>query len=293
MASYIFKILSPIVNCFPEIVRVKGVFFYKFGRLPSIDNPITFNEKVQWRKIYDRDPIFTVLADKLAVKNHISSSSRVVVPRVLWSGNSLQYLDVSILPDNYVIKANHASGTNFIVRNGDHPSKSKLSVLEKDWRATDISKTFVEWAYSQVPVRFFVEEFLDFEDVVPIDYKFWVFHGEVKFLQVDLDRFTNHKRAFYSLNGKKLDFRLTYPDIDSDFYMPDNFSDMVHVAEEIAHGLDFVRIDLYSDNEKIYFGECTMYPGGGYEKFVPQKFDEIVGNFWRLSAKKYSQNSNG
>jgi hypothetical protein len=248
---------------------------------------VTFNEKVQWRKFHDRNPLFTTLADKLLVKTHIKRIiPELTIPRVLWSGNSLKSVDFYNFPDDYVIKANHASGTNFIVRNGEHPSVEKLSFLEKEWRATDISKTFVEWAYAQISILFFIEEFLNFEDASPIDYKFWVFHGEVKFVQVDLNRFTEHKRAFYSTSGVKLEFLLTHPDINEPFQMPNNFDEMIWIAEKISEGLDFIRVDLYSDNEAVYFGECTMYPGGGYEKFTPFDFDEKIGKLWCLNNRK-------
>jgi hypothetical protein len=282
LASRIFEIFSPFVDVLPERVRIYALYLYKLRKFPRIGSPKTFNEKVQWRKLYDRPPIFNILADKLAVKDYVySKRTPVLVPKVLWEGDTLKDIDFDEIPENYVIKANHASGTNYIVK-GQRPSIKKLDTLEDEWRDIDVSKTFVEWAYSEIPIKFFVEEFLDIAESVPVDYKFWVFHGKVKFVQVDVDRFIDHKRAFFSKYFEKLPFLLTLPDIDREIKPPENFNEMVSIAESLADGLDFVRVDLYSDENKVYFGECTMYPGGGYEEFKPKSKDLEIGSLWCL-----------
>lgn len=285
MASKVFRFFSPLVDILPERERIKALYLYKFHRLPDLDQPKTFNEKVQWRKLCDRRTKFTTLVDKLAVKKYIKTKcTEVIVPNLIWSGKSLSDLGSEGLPNKYVIKSNHASGTNYIVRNGEHPSRSTLKYLEKLWRSIDVSKTFVEWAYSEIEIKFFVEEFLDISESVPVDYKFWVFHGKVRFVQVDVDRFVGHKRAFFSTNFERLPFLLTFPDIDREIAPPNNFRDMVAIAEKLSNNLDFVRVDLYSDDENVYFGEFTMYPGGGYEVFQPLSSDFDVGALWSLPS---------
>lgn len=283
MASRIFKFFSPLVDVLPERQRIKALYLYKFHKLPNLDRPKTFSDKVQWRKLYDRRSIFTTLADKLAVKEYVKSMcAEVFVPKLIWSGESLMDLNVQCLPNKYVIKANHASGTNYIVKNGEHPSSEILKALEKEWKSLDVSKTFVEWAYAEIKIEFFVEEFLDIAESVPVDYKFWVFHGKVQFVQVDVDRFVGHKRAFFSTNFERLPFLLTFPDINREIAPPENFKKMVEIAESLSETLDFVRVDLYSDDKNVYFGEFTMYPGGGYEAFKPIACDRYVGSLWSL-----------
>ena len=285
MASNLYRAFSPLVNLLPERSRILLMYAYKHMRLPDLAAPLTFNEKIQWRKLYDRNSLFTEIADKVAVKQYVDSKNTVAkVPKILWQGKSLlQLADFSQLPDSYVIKANHASGTNLIVTNGRHQSLKALKKLENKWSNIRIDKTFVEWGYSNIPITYFVEEYLDFSDFVPVDYKFWVFSGRVSFVQVDTDRFVNHQRAFFDRDWNKLPFLLTYPDIRATLLAPENFADMITVAEKLSAGLDFIRVDLYTNERDVFFGELTVYPGGGYERFSPSKFDLTVGQLWEMN----------
>lgn len=282
MVSTLFKTFAPIVDLLPERLRIELVFFYKHRKKLNLNPPISFNEKINWRKIFDRNPKFCELADKLAVKPYVETFAiDVVVPKVLWQGDTLEDLvHFSNLPKNYVIKANNGSGTNYIVRNGEHLDVQKLRKLESEWRSVNIGETFVEWGYSNIPIKFFVEEFLDFEKDVPTDYKFWVFSGKVHYIQVDADRFVNHQRSFYDTSWNKLPFLLTYPDICYDVSKPNNLTDMIKIAEVLSGEADFLRVDLYSDGNNVYFGEITIYPGSGYERFQPKSYDLIVGKLW-------------
>lgn len=285
MPSKIFNLISPIVNFLPEHWRIQCLYLYKHQRFSEINRPASFNEKIQWRKLNDHNEIFPILADKIRVKTFISELCLdIVVPSILWEGDNLIDVSQLDLPESYVIKANHASGTNKIVRNGEHIDRKALLALEKEWKSLDLSKTFVEWGYAQIPIKFFVEEFLDFEQFVPLDYKFWVFNGRVEFVQVDTDRFLGHKRAFYDRSWNKLPFGLTFPIVEEELIMPRNFKKMISSAESIAGELDFVRVDLYSDNEQVYFGEVTMYPDSGYGKFFPRSADKYVGKYWDLDV---------
>lgn len=150
-----------------------------------------------------------------------------------------------------------------IVTNGRHQSLKALKKLENKWSNTRIDKTYVEWGYLNLPITYFVEEYLYFSGFVPVDYKFWVFSGRVSFVQVDTDRFVNHQRAFFDRDWNKLPFLLTYPDIRATLLAPENFADMITVAEKLSAGLDFIRVDLYTNERDVFFGELTVYPGVG------------------------------
>jgi hypothetical protein len=284
MASNLYRAFAPLVNLLPEKVRIQLLYAVKHKRFLRLKHPVTFNEKVNWRKLHDRAPIFSELADKIIVKEYVKGIvPEAKVPGILWCGDKLEELSAfEDLPDNYVIKANHASGTNIIVNDGKHLAKNTLKMLGREWRRTRIDKTFVEWGYSNIPIKFFVEEFLDFSDFVPVDYKFWVFSGRVEFVQVDTDRFISHQRAFFDRDWVKLPFNLTYPDVRGDLNAPKNFKSMIDTAERLASNLDFVRVDLYSNNEDVFFGEITIYPDAGYGKFHPRRYDEIIGKLWSL-----------
>jgi hypothetical protein len=283
MPSLIFDLLSPLINVLPEKARIQFLCIYKHKSLARLKDPISFNDKINWRKLNDRNPIYPILADKLAVKKFIDDLNLdMITPKTLCWSNNLINLDLDQLPDDYVLKANHASGTNIIIRSGMRLSDKRLLELQKIWTRVDISKTFVEWGYSQIPVKFFAEEFLDFDKVAPTDYKFWVFGGKVAFVQVDVGRFQDHRRAFYDREWNKMPFLLTYPDVETPSIRPNNFNKMIGLAETLSQSLDFIRVDLYTDDINVYFGEITMYPGAGYEVFSPKKYDKIIGNMWNL-----------
>lgn len=282
MPSKKFVALAPLLHVFPEKVRLRILFLVKQKRLLNLESPRSFNEKVQWRKLHERREDFAIFADKLRVKELVSRKApAVLVPKVYRSGDRLADLRLEEMSPPYVIKANHASGTNWIVKDSCSVPKN-VELLERRWRSLRLSQTFVEWAYSQVPIRFFVEEYLSFTDSVPIDFKIWVFHGRAEFIQVDTDRFSGHKRAFFDRNWQKQPFLLTFPDTDGQVEKPRNLMKMLSVAEQIADNLDFARVDLYTTHESIYFGEVTLYPDAGHGMFRPSEYDYFVGGFWIL-----------
>lgn len=283
MPSFVFSIFSPLVDTLREDYRVALLFLYKHNRFPDLKKPISFSEKVQWRKLYDRNPLYSLLVDKYAVKGFVESIGlNLVVPKVLWRGNSLSSFDASLMPDRFVLKASHSSGTNLIVSNKTNLSGVHFGALERKWRKVRLDKTFVEWAYSGVPVRFFAEEYLVFGGKPIDDYKFWVFSGRVEFIQVDVGRYDDHRRNFYSRDWVGLDFMLTYPKAHDRLDPPDNLYDMIYIAESLGSSFDFVRIDLYSDGFSVFFGEYTFYPGSGYERFSPVEKDVEIGRMWTV-----------
>lgn len=288
MASLKFRLFAPLVNLLPEILRIYLMYFLRFREIPNIKTPKTFNEKINWRKIYDRDPLYITLSDKIAVKTYLSKKNlNLVIPKVLWEGDHLPDIKtLDNLPPNYVIKANHASGTNFIVRNNKHLSEKKLLNLQKAWQKIEIQKTFVEWGYSKIPIKFFIEEFIGLQENVPNDYKFFVFDKKMHYVQVDIGRgTTSHKRAFFDRDWILQPFNKEFPapESSSDFIRPANFDKMVQSSEEIAPKNGFFRVDLYSDNNHVFFGEITIYPASGYDPFIPSKYDKIVGELWSVN----------
>lgn len=284
MASLLYETFSPLLNLLPERARILSVFLLKHRRWPRIESPRSFSELLQWRKLYDRNPLFPKMADKIGVKGLIADRERILkVPQTLWQGSRLSDFCAEAMPANYVLKASHASGTNYIVRNGAHPSQDLLVTLEKKWSRVDVAKTYVEWGYENVPVQYFAEEFLDFGTDVPIDYKLWVFSGRVEFVQVDVGRFGDHQRSFFDRNWNVLDFLLTYPGISKPITCPSNMNSMIDIAERLAKDVDYLRIDFYSNDVDVFFGEITMYPGSGYEKFSPVEADFRIGEMWDRS----------
>lgn len=275
-----------MISLFPLKTRLKLLFFRRFKRLPNLSNPVTFNEKLQLKKLKNRDPLLTIAADKLASKEYVKSIvPSLYIPRTIWSGVSaidLDSLDISSLPRDYVFKANHTSQTIEIIRNDNHLPLKVMKKLANSWLKHDQSGSLGEWAYSKIPSKIFIEEFLDFNGNAPDDYKFFVFNGKVRFIQLDSSRFTDHKRNMFDREWCDLGFDYSYPRMIPSPQRPEFLDEMIKAAEKIGQDFDFIRIDFYFYKERVTFGELTIYPGAGFEKFPEIKWDTEFGKFWNI-----------
>lgn len=284
MPSKTFQHLSPFISILPERIRLKILYFYKHGKILDLDNPKSFNEKIQWAKIYSRYTNFTKITGKIQAKEFINplNIEDLYVAKTLWSNKNFDDLIPENLPLNFVLKSNHASGTVLFIKRKSASSLyfKELKKVTKNWFKIRLDKTFVEYGYSQIEPCFYAEEFLSINNNIPMDYKFWVFHGKVELIQLDINRFSNHIRCFFDKQWKNLDIKLTYPKPEILPHPPKNIERMIQIAETIANtqNLDFIRIDLYSDNQKVYFGECTLYPGSGFERLQPPLWDQRLGD---------------
>ena len=283
MISLSYKIFSPIVSLLPTKLAIYLLYFRRFKKIPNIESPVTFNEKLQRRKLYDRNPLLTIVADKLESKIYIENKKLdIYIPKVIWQGDNLETLDIETLPLKYVYKANHASRTNAFIVNGEHYSKQKMETLRKEWFGHDQSSTLGEWAYKDIKKRVFIEEYLDFNNTVPDDYKFFVYHGKVKFIQLDSGRFNEHKRNMFDENWNDLNIDFSYKRLIPFPKKPIFIDSMIKSAEVIGKDFDFIRVDFYFYNNSVTFGEITVYPGAGFEKFPSDKWDVEFGKYWNI-----------
>lgn len=286
MPSIQYRLFSKVITFFPLKTRLRLLFFRRFKKLPNFSKPITFNEKLQLKKLINRDPLLTIAADKLASKDYVKSIvPSLYIPKTIWSAESvsdLDFLDITSLPGNYVYKANHTSQTIKIVRDYNHLSLERMKKLASSWLRHDQSGSLGEWAYSDIPRKVFIEEFLDFEGEAPDDYKFFVYNGKVKFIQLDSSRFTDHKRNMFDRNWSDLGFDYSYPRKSPTPERPKFLDEMIENAEKIGKNFDFVRVDFYFYKNQITFGELTIYPGAGFEKFPDQKWDVEFGKHWNI-----------
>lgn len=244
----------------------------------KIFNPKTFNEKIHWLKLFNRKKEYINLTDKLNVKDFVENKigDKYIIKTIgFWDNvSSIPWED---LPKSFVIKTNHASGSTFIVKNKEIDLNQGLINSLNKWMKIDFYKSSREHVYKGIKRKIFVEELIQNNyGEIPKDYKFFCFNGKPQFVQVDIDRFKDHKRAFYTLNWTKLPFTTLYKQYEGDIKRPKNFLEMISVAEKLSEGLTFIRVDLY-DIEKVYFGELTFFPGGGNEQFYPNEWDKTVG----------------
>lgn len=275
-----------LANWISDKFMVKILYRDVFGRKLNLDSPKTFNEKMQWLKLYNRKDIYTSYVDKLAVKDIVAKKigKEYIIP-TLKVYDSINEISLSDLPNQFVLKCTHDSGTVVICSN-----KKELNFKEsKDKLKKRMSENYFyrlrEWPYKNVKPRIIAEEFINDDKEGQLkDYKFFCFNGRVKFLKIDFDRFSNHRANYYDLNMKLLPFGEVdfMPDRNPIEKKPQNFEKMLELAEVLSEGLPFIRVDFYNVDGKIYFGELTFFPASGLGKFTDEKWDVEIGNMLEL-----------
>jgi hypothetical protein len=267
----------------PPRARVFVQYTCAHRRIPNLRRPQFFTELVQVRKLSDDDPRFQIYADKVAVKEVVK---RVLGPDwlipTLWVGK--------VLPEHcpfgspFVVKANHASGWNAFVQSMEGLDWRELRVRTAKWVETPWREDVVEPWYNRIDRQLIVEPIVGSADGLP-DYKFFVFGGRVEFIQLDTDRFTGHRRAFYDRAWRKQDISLGYPVLESRAAAPPrHLAAMTEAAETLGAPFDFVRIDLYDLPEGPKFGEVTFSPNSGFEPFNPPEMDRLFGRLWERAS---------
>jgi hypothetical protein len=286
IASYMMRLVEYMMRLVKSWVPDYWytVFRYKrtYGRWPNLSFPKTFNEKVNYKKLFCRDPLLTKLADKYEVRQYVRERiGDGYLTKLYRVADNAEEIDFSWLPDSFVIKATHGCGWNIIVRD-----KSKVDVLAvkrqiAQWLGVNYYNVGREWCYKNIQPRVIVEEFLgDESGKVPYDYGFFCFNGVSRMIQVDADCFEHHARIFYDTDWKRINVKRMYYNFDFPLPAPTNLGRMIVVAEALSAGLDFVRVDLYSTGDRIYFGEMTQYPANGFGRFNPDEFDALLGAYW-------------
>lgn len=269
----------------PSNLSRRAVFFYYHGRFPRIRHPVTFTEKVNWRILKDRREILTWTCDKLAMKDYVSNLQGATVqgvriPRTLWSGTHVSELANVKLPENWVLKPNHRSGLVYFGHG--RPDIPLLQEMTPSWLRPTEAADLHEWAYSKASPLLLAEEFLGMPGSPPPDYKFYVFAGEVAAIEVHAGRHSDHRVRFYLPDWTPLEVSVgNYPPSPTEA-PPGNLEEMVAIASELGRSFDFIRVDLYSVDGDVFFGELTPYPGSGINPFVPNSFDDELGAKWKL-----------
>ena len=274
--------LAPII---PDKFFMKVKFRLEMGYWMDFDNPITFNEKLQWLKFNDIHPEYTQMVDKIEAKKYVASiiGTEYIIPTIkTW--DNVDDIDWTSLPNSFVIKSTNDSGGVVVckdIRQLDiEVAKIKLkSCGKKDY--TIISK---EYPYKYVPHRFIAEEYMEDESGCELkDYKFFCFDGVAKFLFIATGRQKNDTRFdFFDMDFNHLPIINGYPNAEEPPLKPENFEKMVEIAEKLSKGIKHVRVDLYNIKGQIYFGEMTFFHWSGIVPFEPNEWDKKFGEFIRL-----------
>jgi hypothetical protein len=270
----------------PRVVRdlIFGIKMHRaaHGEYPRLVRPRTFNERILRRKVFDRRPVLAQLADKYAVRHYVAQRlGPEILPKIYCVTSDPTAIPFADLPQRFVVKPTHGSGWVRIVLD-----KAALDVQEligtcNYWLATNYYNLLRERHYRQITPRIMVEEFIDDgSGSAPVDYKFYAFHGKVHLIQIDGSRFTGHRCSLYDRHWRDTGVRVQLERFDGPVHEPVNLGLMLQTAEKLSADLDFVRVDLYDVGSRIYFGEMTATPGGGFARFEPQAMDEHLGMLW-------------
>ncbi len=287
--KFFISVLNSLGYLIPDKKFLEIKYKLETGKKLDLENPETFQQKIQWLKLYDRRSEYIKMVDKLAVKEYVASiiGKKYIIPTIgVW--DNFEDIDFSKLPEKFVLKTTHGGGSCGVVICKD---KALFNIEEARNKinsslSSDIYKNMREWPYKKVQKRIIAEKFIEFpnkEDLT--DYKFFCFNGNPKFIQVIQDRKSKETIDFFDLDWNHQEFvglnrkcqnALNIPD------KPKNLSEMIEISEKLSKDKIFVRVDLYNINGQIYFGEITFYPTSGFGSFSPEEWNLRLGKLIEL-----------
>lgn len=264
------------------------------GKKLNVNNPQTFNEKLQWLKLYDRNPEYTNMVDKYEAKKYVANiiGEKYIIPTLgVW--DKFEDIDFNKLPNQFVLKPTHTSGNVFICKNKNSINYNKLKKDVNKWLKRKYYYLHREWPYKNVKFQIIAEKYMRDETEIELkDYKFMCFNGKVKCSFVCSNR--NSKQGlnvdFFDLDWNKMPFERHYKNSKENISKPKNYELMIQLSEKLSTNIPFVRVDFYEINGRVYFGELTFYPGSGFEEFSPEKYDKILGDMLELPKEKREEN---
>lgn len=270
---------------------LKYRYYYTFKKKLNLENPRTFNEKLQWLKLYDRNPEYTKMVDKYEAKKYVANiiGEEYIIP-TLGIYDKFEDVNFSKLPNQFVLKCTHDSGGLIICKD-----KSELDLKDAKKKINKfLRKNYYyegrEWPYKNVKPRIIIEKFMQDENKQELkDYKLMCFNGKVKCIFVCSNRDTEIglNIDIFDTNWNKMLFgRINHPNSKIPIAKPYNLDKMIMLAEKLSKDISFIRVDFYEINGKIYFGELTFYPAAGFEKFEPEEYDKILGDILELPKTK-------
>ena len=273
----------------PDKAMIKLQYRIKLKRKLNLKDPKRYTEKIQWYKLYYRNPVMMECVDKNGVRKYIEKKGLGNILNQLYQVvDRPEEINFDQLPDKFVIKTTNGSGTNILVKD-----KKTLNIAETKKKLNDFlnmaeASAGREWAYGGSSKKIIVEELLEDnsnKDKGISDYKFLCFNGKPVYVVYDKDRFSDHKRNFYDVNWNYVKVDSDCPCFEDSVKKPENYEKMVEIASVLSRDFPAVRVDLYNIEGKIYFGELTFYPWSGYVQYTPDSFDFELGKYFVLPEK--------
>lgn len=282
--------LHRLARIFSDETYLRIKYRIVHGRKLNLTTPRTFSEKLQWLKLYNHQPEYVVLVDKIKVKEWVAEKigTEYIIPTIAIYDKA-EDIDFNALPDKFVIKCNHNSGKGmYICKNKSSINVNKVRKALKSGLKEDYFITSREWPYKDVPRKILVEQFMkNGVDLELADYKFFCFDGSPKYCQVIKDRTTNETIDFFDMDWKHQPFIGLTSGVkhsNTEIPRPRQFDLMKKIVSTLASGMSFSRIDLYDVNGKVYFGEITFFPASGSGEFYPDEWNNIIGDLLTLPA---------
>lgn len=288
MKKILRRIYYSIIKFLPAkfVINIENILSYK--RLFNKDTPQYFGEKIQWLKLYGNLEQYTDLVDKYKVREYIAKEigEEYLIP-LINIYNTPEEIDYNKLPNSFVLKVNHGSGYNIIVKDKSKIDISKINNQLNKWLKEDYSQIKKEFQYKNVKRKIICEEFINDKNGQLIDYKFFCFDGKPEFIKVDFDRFTTHKANIYSPDWKLLELSVKgQANYKGDCPKPINYKKMLTISKKLCRKFQFIRVDLYNVDGKIYFGELTFTPASGIHPFYPLEKDLKIAERIKLNHEK-------
>ena len=275
------------LNILPDKVYLQLLFRAHVGYKLNLERPLTYNEKLQWLKLYDRKDIYTMLVDKYEVKEIIGNKigNEYIIPTIgVW--DTVEDVDFDSLPDRFVLKCTHDSGGIIVCKNKDSFDINNAKKI----LAKSMQKSYFysgrEWPYLNIKPRIIAEEYIGDIEKVPEDYKFYTFNGEIDSVMLCKDREKGYpKFFFYDMEWNRLEYQRIEPNSETPINMPPNFDKMIEIVKMLAKDFLQIRVDLYNINGKIYFGELTFFNQSGFDIDITYDTDLYWGNKFELPER--------
>jgi hypothetical protein len=265
---------------------ITGRFRRKFGYLPDLTAPVTFNEKIQWRKIHQHNPYFIRLLDKLDAQNIVRESGiDVRFPQVYWQGLTVDEIPYPSIPAPFVLKTNHGCGFNSFVPDHESTNFAQLSMVINKRLKRKFGKNKGEWAYSYIAPKVYAEEWITTQKgKEPVEYKFYVFNCRVEYIFIIESRFSAKKTGYFDRNFVYTgNVKKNRP--IKDYVFPKNIFYQIEQVEKLAEfiNVDYIRIDFLEVDGVFIFNEFSLYCRSGFHPYTPQEFDKKLGEKWILA----------
>ena len=281
----LLNMLGPFIKNDVFFVKLKWILHMPYPL--DLNNPKTFNEKLQWLKLYDRRPNYTKLVDKYEVKEYVANiiGNEHIIPTLALYEN-VEDINFDELPDQFVLKCTHDSGGLVICKDKSQFDVKQAIKTLKHYYARKYYWQSREWPYKNVKPRIVVEKYMEDKDGELKDYKVFNFNGEPRIIEIDYNRFTNHQRTLFDENWNVINATIKFPtDKKREFKKPEVFEELLELSRKLSKGFPHLRTDFYIVDNKIYFGELTFYHGSGMERINPIDLDYKMGEWINLPLR--------